>query len=235
MKEKNNQNNLSCIWDNMWNWDIYNNQELRKFKNLDKLNTIKKMGFKIFPGEKIFDGGCGDGQTLITFLKEFKCVGFGIDISAEALKKASSNLKNENISATLSLGDVRKLPYNDCYFNAGLSFGVIEHFLDFRDALKEIYRVLKPGGSAIFVQPHKYSFGPLYRIIRQKQGRWNCGFQFEFSGHGLGKELKKVGFSKYKFLVKGPYKDMPYIYPFDSFFRIFSKKWGHYLFLIAEK
>jgi len=232
---QNNQPDLSLIWNKMWNWNVYNNEELRKFKNLDKLRIIKELGLKSNNDQKIFDGGCGDGLTLLTFMKEFGCEGYGIDISDEALMKAKANFKEESKKIDLQKGDVRALPYENYYFNVCLSFGVIEHFLDYEKAVQEIYRVLKPGGVAVFVQPHLYSFAPLYRLFRQWQGKWNCGFQFEFSGKRLGSELLKCGFSEYKYRVEAPYKDMPYVYPFDKFIRIFSKKWGHYLFLIAKK
>lgn len=236
MKEKiSNPTSLSATWNKMWNWEVYNNEELRKFKNSDKLRILKEMGVNISPDEKILDGGCGDGLTLLAFMKEFDCQGFGVDISDQALVKAETNFKKENRLVTIRKGDVRNLPFDNNFFDVYLSLGVIEHFSDYYKALSEMYRVLKPGGMIILVQPHKYSFAPLYRLFRQWQGKWNCGFQFEFSGKRLGRDLLKNGFSKYYFRVEGPYEDMPYVYPFDTFLRIFTKKWGHYLFLIAKK
>jgi ubiquinone/menaquinone biosynthesis C-methylase UbiE len=236
MKKNNDQKaNLPAVWNKMWDWQVYSDDDLRKYKSNDKLRIIKEMGVAFRSGQKIMDGGCGDGRSLISYVKEFGCSGYGLDLSENALNKAAENARKENCQINFQKGDVRKLPYEDDFFDGVLSFGVIEHFLDYETAIKEMFRVLAPGGRAIFIQPHKFSFGPLYRIFRQLQKKWNCGFQFEFSGRGLGQATLKCGFSKYKYRVEGPYKDMPYIYHLDHFFRLFSRKWGHYLFLIAEK
>ncbi|GAK59302.1 membrane-associated protein [Candidatus Vecturithrix granuli] len=226
---------LTKIWDQMWNWNIYAEENLRKFKNKDKLKILRKMGLSFLPRQKLLDGGCGDGRTLITFIQEFQIIGYGLDISTEALIKAKKNYIKEGYNIYLQQGDIRDLPYENDSFDGVLSFGVIEHFLDFKKAIKEQFRVLKPHGKVVFIQPHKYSFGPLYRKFRQWQGKWMCGFQFELSGKQLGQYMIECGFNKYIYHVEGPYKDMPYIYFQDHFMRFFWKGWGHYLYLIAEK
>jgi len=227
--------NFIKVWDNLWNWDVYANENLRIFKNKDKLRILKEMGLNFKSGQVILDGGCGDGQALITFIKEFNVRGYGIDISEVALKKAKQNAQKNNTKLDLLQGDARFLPYEDEKFNGVLSFGVIEHSLHFEEFIREIFRVLKKGGFAVLIQPHKYSFGVLYRKILQWQGKWPCGFQFEFSGRSLGEYMTKNGFSNYKYRIEGPYKDMPKVYPFDHLIRFFYKGWGHYLYLIATK
>ena len=51
------------------------------------------------------------------------------------------------------LGDVSKLPFGDESFDAAICTHVLEHIIDDRGALAEIYRVLKPGGSAVISAP----------------------------------------------------------------------------------
>lgn len=48
--------------------------------------------------------------------------------------------------AVLWVGDVRALPVADDHYDTVFTFGVLHHVVDWRAALKEVYRVLKPGG-----------------------------------------------------------------------------------------
>lgn len=95
---------------------------------------------------KILDVGCGDGQVFTSFdnLRKrhgFKMEFFGLDVDPIAMEDIT-------LKAHLSKASATKMPYKDDYFEIITSKHVIEH-LDSKDvglALKEIYRVLKPGG-----------------------------------------------------------------------------------------
>ena len=51
------------------------------------------------------------------------------------------------------VGDASRLPFDDASFDAGVSFQVYEHVRDPRACLRELARVVKPGGTVLFTVP----------------------------------------------------------------------------------
>lgn len=91
----------------------------------------------------------------------------GVDISKHCLHHAQRLLEKKKVSArsTLSVGDVRSLPYPDDTFDGVIAVEVLEHIPDPEAGLAEAMRVLKPGGYAITALPvqlpmfmHLYDF-----------------------------------------------------------------------------
>ncbi|HUU64049.1 MAG TPA: class I SAM-dependent methyltransferase [Dehalococcoidia bacterium] len=105
---------------------------------------------------KIVDAGCGLGKW-VNYLKQRGYDIVGIDNSELAVAK----LKNFDESLQVELGDILDIHYPDSSLDAYISMGVVEHFEDGpTPALKEAYRVLKPGG-LIFVSV------PTVNVIRK--------------------------------------------------------------------
>jgi ubiquinone/menaquinone biosynthesis C-methylase UbiE len=102
-------------------------------------------------GKSVLELGCntrGDfiGDVARHYpLKE----GVGINICLRETYRLSPTLR-------LQPGDIRKMEFDDSYFDVLISSAVFEHLHDFSIALREMYRVLKPGG---FVYSH---FGPIW-------------------------------------------------------------------------
>jgi SAM-dependent methyltransferase len=94
-----------------------------------------------FSDSRILEVGCGEGFLLARIQASEK---FAIDLSAQALRIASGRAKAE-----FSLAMAERLPFVGEYFDVVASVGVMEHFLDDREATREICRVLKPGGRYI--------------------------------------------------------------------------------------
>lgn len=99
-------------------------------------------------GLKILDAGCGAGGMMI-YLQKYGRV-WGIDISPEALKFCQKRGLREVKKAS-----VEKIPFPDKTFDLITSFDVLYHRWIKNDmvALKEFYRVLKPGGFLLIRVP----------------------------------------------------------------------------------
>ena len=75
----------------------------------------------------------------------------GLDYALNALRDS----RRFDASLPLAAGDVHNLPYRDNCFGSYLSFGVLEHFEHgMLPALKEAYRVVKPGGVLVLTIPY---------------------------------------------------------------------------------
>ena len=102
--------------------------------------------FKMKRGEKMLEIGCGRGEFLAGFM-DCGLLGYGCD---------RSNVITEIFpDATFCQVDLEKeaLPWPDNYFDCVYSKSVIEHFHDPESLVKEIFRVLKPGGLVVTLCP----------------------------------------------------------------------------------
>lgn len=115
------------------------------------------------PGERILDVGCGNARDMSRILESGGQV-VGVDISEGMVEAARQELECVGKSGmTLQVGDVTCLDFPDAYFDKVLCSEVIEHIPDASQALREIYRVLRPGGSLVLSTPNKASWYGLDR------------------------------------------------------------------------
>jgi len=95
---------------------------------------------------RILDVGCGTGANL-EMLANFGDAE-GVDVSPEAL----SFCKQRGLQS-VRLGEAEKLPYPDQSFDLVTGLDVVEHLDDDLAGLREMRRVLKPGGRALLFVP----------------------------------------------------------------------------------
>jgi len=103
-------------------------------------------------GEKVLDIGVGPGllaHDLARLVGEEGAV-MGIDPSTAMIEAAAARLEDLP-QAKVRAGDARALPYDDAAFDAAVSTQVYEYVDDMPLALRELHRVLKPGGRALIL------------------------------------------------------------------------------------
>lgn len=101
------------------------------------------------PGATVLDVACGPG-TLTLKLAHFADKVHGIDFSESMLavfRKKIEQAEHDHIE--LHCGDAQSLPYADATFDAAFSLFGLMFFPDRKQGFAEIYRTLKPGGSAV--------------------------------------------------------------------------------------
>ncbi|MEI9951391.1 MAG: class I SAM-dependent methyltransferase [Pseudomonadota bacterium] len=76
----------------------------------------------------------------------------GIDLDADP-GIVSQILDARGIRASLVRGSVYDLPYDNAFFELAVCFSVFEHLSDYERALREVYRVLEPGGLFLLGMP----------------------------------------------------------------------------------
>lgn len=110
------------------------------------------------PGERVLDIGCGNARDIARIAQ---CGGqvIGVDISSGMVTAAKQELERIGMSGiTLQVGDATCLDFPDACFDKVLCSEVIEHIPDAGQALREMRRVLKPGGSLVLSTPNKGSW-----------------------------------------------------------------------------
>jgi SAM-dependent methyltransferase len=95
------------------------------------------------PEHYLLDVGCGDGYLTTKFARSAREV-VGIDPDSKMLAVARTLHARSNIR--FDNGIAEKLPYPDATFDRVVAVSVVEHFRDPATGLKEMARVLKPGG-----------------------------------------------------------------------------------------
>jgi SAM-dependent methyltransferase len=102
--------------------------------------------FGLRPDDQLLEVGCGRAEFLSGFI-DCGVKGFGVDLSDAARTYCPQ--------ATLKISDIEQdgIPFEDGVFDVVYSKSVIEHFHYPERMIKEIFRVLKPGGKVITMCP----------------------------------------------------------------------------------
>ena len=119
-------------------------------------------------GESIIDLGCGTGYYLYLLNNlsvDLKLTGF--DYDKRALDEAKLMLTDSKINFVA--GDMHKMGFEDNTFDKAVSSEVLEHLEKDNVALKEIFRILKPGGVLVISVPsinYPFFWDPLNWILQ---------------------------------------------------------------------
>ena len=101
----------------------------------------------------ILDCPCGRGFYLNMFRYVSDCKLIGLELDWPVIEKARKNVGHLP-DILLTNGNIYQLPYPDNTFDGAILSEVLEHIDRDVDGLKEIYRVLKPGGVVAITVPH---------------------------------------------------------------------------------
>lgn len=107
-------------------------------------------------GRRVLEIGYGAGADHMQLIGRGGEV-YGIDLTEENFKVTSARLKQAGLAGRLRTGDAESLPFENDFFEFVYSFGVVHHTPDSERVIREIYRVLKPGGRAYITVYNKNS------------------------------------------------------------------------------
>ena len=120
--------------------------------------------FKSGKGKKVLEIGPGSGSDFVRWAQNGAML-YGRDLTEASVNLCLERLKLENLKADIKTGDVENLDFPDNFFDIVYTYGVIHHTPDTEKAVKEIYRVLKPGGMAKIMIYHSGGFTWKYQWI----------------------------------------------------------------------
>jgi ubiquinone/menaquinone biosynthesis C-methylase UbiE len=132
------------LWEDVYRWNRDNANYLI-YPDEEVIRIVKKF-FLPHGVSSVLDAGCGAGRHSLAMLREGLHV-TSLDSSASALE-ITRNLAGTAFPVRCHQSTIAELPFADASFDAVLCWGVL-HYLEeaeFRRAINEFYRVLKPGG-----------------------------------------------------------------------------------------
>ena len=146
----------------------------------------------IAPQSLILEIGCGRGAGARLIQEEFQPARLhAFDLDHRMILAAARYLEREDRDRImLCVGDAVRLPYRDGVLDAVFGFGVLHHVPDWRAGLREIARVLKPGGLYCleeFYPPFYQNFLARRLFLHPEHDR--------FSSEDLYAALAEAGFS----------------------------------------
>jgi ubiquinone/menaquinone biosynthesis C-methylase UbiE len=108
-------------------------------------------------GGRVLEVGCGNGTGTRLIKKYFKPEEIeAVDLDLRMIEIAVRN--NKDPETRFRVADASKLPYPDNSFDAVFDYGIIHHIPNWRDCLRELHRVTKPGGTLILEDLSKETF-----------------------------------------------------------------------------
>jgi ubiquinone/menaquinone biosynthesis C-methylase UbiE len=108
-------------------------------------------------GKDVLEIGVGMGADHLEWARSGPRSLTGIDLTERAIEHTKRRFEVYGLESNLTRGNAEALPFDDETFDLVYSFGVLHHTPDTPGAVREVYRVLRPGGLARIMIYHKYS------------------------------------------------------------------------------
>ncbi|HPO12458.1 MAG TPA: class I SAM-dependent methyltransferase [Candidatus Hydrogenedentes bacterium] len=115
----------------------------------------------------VLEVGCGCGVGVEIILDRLHAErAHAFDLDPHMVTLAQKRLNRKNRPAYVWVGDVTRIPAPDATYAAVFDFGIIHHVPNWRDAITEIHRVLKPGGR-FYVEEimRRFVLNPIVRTL----------------------------------------------------------------------
>lgn len=113
--------------------------------------------FEAAKGKRILEVGIGAGTDFCRWAAS-EAQAVGVALTTQAIQLTTQHLDALELSADVHLADCEDLPFADDSFDLVYSFGVLHHTPNTERAIREVLRVLKPGGQIRIMLYHKRSW-----------------------------------------------------------------------------
>lgn len=194
------------IWTTRWE---------KKARNVAKSTSLDAFAEKSFEvlrryinqsDRTILEVGSGTGRFAIALAAQFPNKHItGIDYTDQAIELSTKGANMRNLSnVTFQKENLFKLPFKNNSFDCVYENGVIEHFLNYDEAIAEMKRVTKPGGKVIINVNNWYCFPKtIEKLLLGK--RYPFGYEKSFKHKEVTKALKDQNLEKIRVFAYNPF------------------------------
>jgi ubiquinone/menaquinone biosynthesis C-methylase UbiE len=140
------------------------------YGSIDRFSIILH---KLQGRKRVLDIGAGNG-LLLSILHEFGHECYAVDWSDEYKNEKNGVFEKKPIIFKKCFIEVEPLPFEDSFFDAVTCCQVLEHFTHSHlHAVREIHRILKPGGLAEMDVPNAVNLRNRLRVLKGKHITWD--------------------------------------------------------------
>ena len=146
----------------------------------------------------MLDVGCGEGRHIFGVMQNYpdiKCI--GLDMDKDSLNKAENGYEYfesiSNAGVDFLKGSAYSLPFPNNSFDLVVCSEVLEHLHEYNDAVREIHRVLKPGGKFYASVPASWPEKICWILSKDYQNQPGGHLRI-FNQRKLVSEIKNSGF-----------------------------------------
>ncbi|OGZ22879.1 MAG: hypothetical protein A3A08_02005 [Candidatus Nealsonbacteria bacterium RIFCSPLOWO2_01_FULL_41_9] len=203
---RNKESEMKQEWDEVWSRKGLMSRAVDFGRNFYNIFFRRLLSRYINKDTEMIELGCGTASLGFLISKKIKSY-HGIDISPVIVNTAQNRADFENNPMTFKVGDCRHLDheYQD-KFDFSWSQGLIEHFDDSFQVVKNHVDAVKTGGAILISVPYKYSFHKLWYIFTWIPGlkRFWPWTEQKFFSHADLKELGKKSGLPHKVFILPP-------------------------------
>jgi SAM-dependent methyltransferase len=176
------------------------NLELRDLSPIDQLHTggarasmdlFKKI--QLSSNAVVLDAGCGIGGSARLLAQQTNCKVIGVDLADRFIEVATFLTRCTRMDhlVTFQQGSILDLPFEDHTFDAVLCQHILMNIEDKSRAVKEFFRVLKPGGELLL---HEITRGEHDRLLFPVPWAGKAGISFLDTWESLSALFERQGF-----------------------------------------
>ncbi len=142
-------------------------EEIENFRYRDQPFIHSFAQFTRFRGRRVLEVGFGAGTDFIQWLRA-GALATGIDLTPEALENLSRRIEIYDLPKPerICVGDAENLPFATDSFDLGYSFGVLHHSPDTIKGIRELVRVIRPGGELKIMLYNRHSIFAVNQWIK---------------------------------------------------------------------
>jgi len=145
---------------------------------------------------KVLEAGGGTGRYGIKLASDNPgCQVDVVDISADSISMGVRLAQERGVSnVEFKIADLMRLPFDDNHYDCVISDAVIQVFDDYSAAVREMARVLKPGGVMIISGCNFWNLHTAYKWLLSVTGRaYQYGYEKSFTHHELAVAVRGCG------------------------------------------
>lgn len=142
-------------------------EEIEAFRYSDQPFIHSFAQFTRYHGKRVLEVGFGAGTDFIQWLRAGARVS-GIDLTNEAIENVRHRIQAYGLPSpeNLQVSDAENLPFESDMFDLGYSFGVLHHTPNTEKAVRELVRVIRPGGELKIMLYNRRSIAMINRWVR---------------------------------------------------------------------